>query len=150
MGFSSFVVPAFFATIAVSTQGHAKVSPEPVSKIEEETHAVANDRQLLIEDLIIGTGAEAVDTKTLTVHYIGTFPDGRKFDSSYDRNKPLIFQLGVGQVIPGWDQGLKDMKVSGKRKLTIPSELAYGSKGAGTKIPPNATLVFEIELIGVE
>lgn len=106
--------------------------------------------QLLIEDTEVGNGAEAVAGKRVTVHYRGTLTNGTKFDASYDRNKPFDFNLGAGEVIKGWDQGVAGMKVGGKRKLTIPPELGYGSRGAGGVIPPNATLVFEVELLGVD
>jgi len=106
--------------------------------------------ELQIEDLIEGTGDEAVAGKTVTVNYTGTLTDGTKFDSSLDRNEPFSFTLGAGEVIPGWDQGVEGMKVGGKRKLTIPPSLAYGDAGAGGVIPPNATLIFEIELLKVE
>lgn len=102
-----------------------------------------------IEDIIIGDGAEAVSGQSVTVHYRGTFPDGRVFDESYRRGEPFSFRLGAGQVIKGWDQGVAGMKIGGKRKLTIPPDLAYGARGAGGVIPPNATLVFEVELLGV-
>jgi len=103
---------------------------------------------LKIEDLSVGTGAEAVAGKMITVNYRGTLLDGTKFDSSYDRNQPFKFTLGAGQVIAGWDQGFAGMKVGGKRKLTISPEMGYGSRSAGT-IPPNSTLVFEVELLAV-
>jgi FKBP-type peptidyl-prolyl cis-trans isomerase len=104
---------------------------------------------LQIEDVIVGTGEEAVAGKMVTVHYTGTFPDGRPFDSSVDRGEPFTFKLGARQVIQGWDMGVAGMKIGGKRILTIPSHLAYGERGAGNVIPPNATLVFEVELLGV-
>ena len=104
---------------------------------------------LKIEEVTVGAGDEAVDGKQVMVHYVGTLTDGTKFDSSIDRNQPFPFVLGQGQVIKGWDQGVKGMKVGGKRKLTIPPALAYGAEGAGGVIPPNATLVFEVELLGV-
>ncbi len=104
---------------------------------------------LQIVDEVVGTGAEAVAGKEITVNYKGTLTDGTKFDSSYDRNQPFKFVLGAGQVIAGWDQGFAGMKVGGKRKLTIPPELGYGSAGAGASIPPNATLIFEVELLNV-
>ena len=97
--------------------------------------------QLKVDDLQVGTGAEAVDGKKVSVQYTGWLVDGTKFDSSYDRNQPFAFTLGGGQVIKGWDQGVKGMKVGGKRRLTIPADLAYGSQGAGKVIPPGATLV---------
>lgn len=105
--------------------------------------------ELKIEDIIVGTGAEAVAGKKLSMHYIGTLLDGTKFDSSRDRGTPFEFTLGVGQVIKGWDQGVAGMKVGGKRKLTIPSTLAYGAGAVGS-IPPNSTLVFEVELLAVK
>lgn len=104
---------------------------------------------LKIEDEIIGTGAEAKSGDTVTVNYLGTLENGKKFDSSYDRNQPFTTQIGVGQVIKGWDEGIVGMKVGGKRKLTIPPALGYGSQDMGS-IPPNSTLIFEVELLGVK
>ncbi len=106
--------------------------------------------ELKIEDEKVGTGAEATAGKKVTVNYVGTLTDGTKFDSSYDRNQPFSFNLGAGEVIQGWDQGVAGMKVGGKRKLTIPASLGYGAAGAGGVIPPNATLIFEVELLSVE
>lgn len=107
--------------------------------------------ELKIEDLVIGTGAEAVSGKVISVHYTGTLTNGTKFDSSKDRGIPFEFTLGAGQVIAGWDKGFSGMKVGGKRKLTIPPDMGYGEQGAGGgKIPPNATLIFEVELLGVK
>jgi FKBP-type peptidyl-prolyl cis-trans isomerase FkpA len=108
----------------------------------------AGPTTLVVEDLVVGTGATAVTGDTLTVNYVGTLLDGTKFDSSYDRNQPFTFRLGAGQVIAGWDQGLPGMRVGGKRRLTIPPSLAYGSQGRAP-IPPNATLRFEIELVSI-
>ncbi len=105
--------------------------------------------ELIIEDITTGEGDEAVSGKTITVHYTGWLTDGTKFDSSKDRNDPFRFRLGAGMVIRGWDEGFAGMKVGGTRKLTIPPEMGYGERGAGGVIPPNATLVFEVELLGV-
>jgi FKBP-type peptidyl-prolyl cis-trans isomerase len=104
---------------------------------------------LQIEDNREGTGDEARPGQTVSVHYVGTLTDGKKFDSSRDRGKPFIFPLGGGKVIKGWDQGVAGMKVGGLRKLTIPPHLAYGDRGAAGVIPPNSTLVFEVELVSV-
>jgi len=104
---------------------------------------------LTIEDLVLGEGAAAAAGNSVTVHYTGWLTSGSKFDSSKDRNDPFVFHLGAGQVIRGWDEGVQGMLVGGKRKLTIPPELGYGARGAGGVIPPNATLVFEVELLAV-
>jgi FKBP-type peptidyl-prolyl cis-trans isomerase FkpA len=111
--------------------------------------SVTTASQLIYEDLVEGNGAEAKSGRPVTVHYTGWLTDGKKFDSSKDRNEPFQFNLGGGQVIGGWDEGVTGMKVGGKRKLTIPPHLGYGARGAGGVIPPNATLVFEVELLGV-
>jgi FKBP-type peptidyl-prolyl cis-trans isomerase FkpA len=104
---------------------------------------------LQIEDLNVGAGTEATAGKQVSVHYTGWLTNGTKFDSSVDRGKPFKFALGGGQVIKGWDLGVQGMKIGGKRRLTIAPELGYGARGAGGVIPPNATLVFEVELLGV-
>src|SRR5438094_10671880 len=103
---------------------------------------------LEIENIKLGGGAEAVAGKTVSVHYVGTLTDGSKFDSSRDRGDPFDFKLGAGQVIKGWDQGVARMKIGGLRKLTISHELAYGDRGYPPVIPPRATLIFEVELLG--
>jgi FKBP-type peptidyl-prolyl cis-trans isomerase FkpA len=104
---------------------------------------------LVIEELVEGGGAAAAAGQRVTVHYTGWLTDGKKFDSSKDRHDPFVFALGRGQVIKGWDEGVAGMKVGGKRKLTIPPTLGYGARGAGGVIPPNATLVFEVELLAL-
>ncbi|MEK6532470.1 MAG: FKBP-type peptidyl-prolyl cis-trans isomerase [Nitrospirota bacterium] len=101
-------------------------------------------------DQVVGTGDTAKAGQTVSVHYTGWLTNGKKFDSSVDRGQPFSFRLGVGQVIKGWDEGVQGMKVGGKRKLTIPSNLGYGARGAGGLIPPHATLVFDVELLGVQ
>ncbi|TGM98962.1 FKBP-type peptidyl-prolyl cis-trans isomerase [Leptospira dzoumogneensis] len=103
---------------------------------------------LVIKDIKKGTGKEAFNGSNVTVHYTGWLTNGKKFDSSKDRGTPFRFDLGAGQVIRGWDKGVQGMKEGGVRKLTIPPEMGYGSSGAGT-IPPNSTLIFEVELLKV-
>jgi FKBP-type peptidyl-prolyl cis-trans isomerase len=106
--------------------------------------------ELKIEDNVVGDGMETKEGDVASVHYTGTLMDGTKFDSSLDRGEPFEFELGAGDVIAGWDQGVVGMRVGGKRKLTIPPGLGYGERGAGSSIPPNSTLVFEIELLEVK
>ena len=104
---------------------------------------------LIIEELVLGEGAVVAAGQSVIVHYTGWLTSGKKFDSSKDRDDPFVFPLGAGHVIRGWDEGVQGMKVGGSRKLTIPPELGYGTRGAGGVIPPNATLVFEVELLGI-
>lgn len=106
--------------------------------------------KLVIKDLKVGTGKTAKVGTTVSVHYTGWLTSGVKFDSSVDRGQPFDFKLGAGEVIQGWDQGVAGMKVGGKRRITIPSDLGYGASGAGGVIPPNATLVFDVELLAVK
>src|SRR5688572_219974 len=138
--------------MAVSLSGTAACrNPDP-----EETMAESNITQLIKHDEQEGSGAEAVSGRPVQVHYTGWLWDeskadkkGRKFDSSRDRNEPFEFRLGGGEVIRGWDEGVAGMKVGGQRTLTIPPDLGDGARGAGGVIPPNATLVFDVELLDV-
>ncbi len=107
-------------------------------------------QKLVVEDLKIGSGNEVKTGDNISIHYVGTLENGTKFDSSYDRGSPFETQIGVGQVIKGWDEGVVGMKIGGKRKLIIPPEFGYGSRGAGNIIPPNSTLIFEVELIDIK
>ena len=100
-------------------------------------------------DLVKGAGAAPVSGKSVTVHYTGWLEDGKKFDSSLDHGQPFVFRIGAGEVIPGWDEGVMSMRVGGKRKLFIPAQLGYGAAGAPGAIPPNANLIFEVELLDV-
>lgn len=101
-------------------------------------------------DQVEGSGPSPVTGKTVTVHYTGTLENGKKFDSSVDKGKPLSFVIGRGEVIKGWDEGLMTMKVGGKRKLIVPPQLGYGPQGNGPKVPPNSTLFFDVEMLGIK
>ena len=114
-----------------------------------EAKTVTTASGLKYVDTVIGKGASPVSGKQVKVHYTGTLENGKKFDSSVDRKEPFSFTIGVGQVIKGWDEGVMTMKVGGKRKLIIPSALGYGAKGAGKVIPPDSTLLFDVELLDV-
>src|SRR3954466_15476696 len=122
----------------------------PFQEAGAEGKEVTTTTGLQYVDLAIGTGATAEGGQTVPVHYTGWLENGTKFDSSVDRGQPFSFPLGTGRVIKGWDEGVKGMKVGGKRKLTIPPELGYGKRGAGRDIPPDATLVFEVELLRIK
>lgn len=130
-----------------TTQKSKQISLENQNKSKAEETSPA--MKLKIEDLKLGNGKEAKKDDQLRVHYVGYLSNGTKFDSSYDFGRPFSFQLGAGKVIKGWEEGLSGMKEGGKRKLTIPPDLAYGSRGAGALIPPDATLIFEVELLKV-
>jgi len=119
----------------------------PLAGKAAEEAMVTTPSGLQYVDLVIGSGREAHAGETAIVHYTGTLTDGKKFDSSKDRNSPFSFRLGAGRVIKGWDEGVEGMKIGGIRKLVIPPQLGYGSRGAGAAVPPNATLIFEVELL---
>jgi FKBP-type peptidyl-prolyl cis-trans isomerase len=124
-----------------------EATPATAKGGEEKAEKTAG---LLTSDEVVGEGPAAKSGDRVTVHYTGRLVDGTKFDSSKDRNKPFSFSLGAGEVIRGWDQGVAGMKVGGKRKLTVPPDLGYGARGAGGVIPPNATLVFDVELLKIQ
>jgi FKBP-type peptidyl-prolyl cis-trans isomerase len=126
-----------------------KMSDNAVTNPSGWNNAVTTPSGLKYIDIEEGTGEAPKTGQKVTVHYIGTLENGTEFDSSVGRNRPFDFQIGVGQVIKGWDEGVGTMKVGGKRRLIIPSELGYGSRGAGGVIPPNATLIFDVELLKV-
>jgi len=134
----TFMVSALFA------QGGGTNAPTKVTGKETTTGS-----GLQYWDIKVGTGPMAEKGQTVKVHYTGWLTTGKKFDSSVDRGEPFTFSLGQGQVIKGWDEGVAGMKVGGKRQLRIPPELGYGARGAGGVIPPNATLIFDVELLGV-
>ena len=137
--------PSLFAMAPDSTQANAAALGGPLDAPDPRITASG----LKITDLAVGDGAEANAGQVVVVNYRGTLESGKEFDSSYGRG-PFSFPLGAGRVIKGWDEGVAGMKVGGKRKLVIPPDLAYGSRGAGGVIPPNATLVFEVELLDVK
>lgn len=145
--FSSLGVPATdqSMTVGTTTNQIASTSPMDLSLAPGEPLPT----ELMISDLVVGTGAEATPGTTVTVNYTGALPDGTVFDSSVGRG-PFTFGLGAGQVIRGWDEGVAGMKVGGKRRLVIPADKAYGNQAVGGVIPANATLLFEVELLGVQ
>jgi peptidylprolyl isomerase len=136
-------------TPVTATPTTAIITTQPTTTGANMDNIITTADGLQMQDLTVGTGQEVKSGDTVTVNYLGTLTDGTKFDSSYDRNQPFTTQIGVGQVIKGWDEGIVGMKVGGKRKLIIPPSLGYGSQAAGS-IPPNSTLVFEVELIGIK
>lgn len=139
------------AELGYGSRGAGGVIPPNATLVfEVELLEVADEPTLMIEELKEGTGAEAKAGMEVFVHYTGWLTNGKKFDSSKDRGEPLSFPLGAGYVIQGWDMGIEGMKVGGVRRLTIPPQLGYGRQGAGGVIPPNATLLFEVELMDVQ
>jgi FKBP-type peptidyl-prolyl cis-trans isomerase len=141
---------AFFAlALSAAVSGLAQTDTSSPTKVTGKPKSTSSGLQYW--DITVGTGANATAGKTVTVHYTGWLDKGgKKFDSSVDKGQPFMFQLGAGQVIKGWDQGVSGMKIGGKRQLRIPPELGYGARGAGGVIPPNATLIFDVELLGVK
>jgi peptidylprolyl isomerase len=142
-------------SVALLAQTRKSVSPKdsdkkPAGPAKVTGKPVTTPSGLQYWDIKIGTGARAGASKQVKVHYTGWLLNGKKFDSSLDRGEPIEFELGTGQVIKGWDQGITGMNVGGKRQLRIPPQLAYGQRGAPPSIPPNATLVFDVELVGVK
>lgn len=129
--------------------GEPKNTPQPSQGSFVNDKESSPSAELKIEDLVVGNGQEVKKGDTVVMNYLGTLTNGTKFDSSYDRNQPFTTQIGVGQVIKGWDEGVPGMKVGGKRKLTIPPSMAYGSQQVGS-IPPNSTLIFEVELLSIK
>ncbi len=128
------------------TENNTLIASNPMS----DANVVTTPSGLKYVELKEGTGATPQPGQTVEVHYVGTLEDGTKFDSSRDRGQPFSFKIGVGQVIKGWDEGLSTMKVGGRRKLIIPPDLGYGARGAGNVIPPNSTLLFDVELLAVK
>lgn len=145
IGIALLAVASLFIFRITDTMQPA-IQPEPTKGTTMNTK---DTKELKIEDIKVGTGKEVKNGDTVIINYLGTLTDGTKFDSSYDRGKPFETQIGTGQVIKGWDLGVVGMKVGGKRKLTIPPDLAYGSQAIGS-IPANSTLVFEVELVDVK
>ncbi len=134
--------------LAVSVAGAGQAT-KPGGAMDEKVVTTASGLKYV--DFVVGAGPEAETGKTVVVHYTGWLTDGKKFDSSVDRGQPFSFPLGAGRVIKGWDEGVAGMKVGGKRKLMIPPQLGYGARGAGGGlIPPNAELIFEVQLLEIE
>lgn len=143
------VAPDTSANLTVDNTQLIAVNTNSESEQSSSDDVVTTPSGLKYIELNEGTGAIPKNGQTVLVHYTGTLENGEKFDSSRDRNRPFSFKLGTGQVIKGWDEGLATMRVGGRRQLIIPPELGYGSRGAGGVIPPNATLIFDVELLRI-
>lgn len=137
------------AQAAAQPQTQPQTQASPMIPNESAPQLVTTPSGLKYQEIVVGTGALPQTGQNVVVHYTGRLTDGTKFDSSLDRNQPFSFRIGAGQVIKGWDEGLSTMRVGGKRQLTIPPDLGYGARGAGGVIPPNATLVFDVELLRI-
>lgn len=138
-----FAIGLLYAQASARKSAHSSDGPPKVSGTPVKT-----EDGLEYWDVTIGTGPRAIAGDIVKVHYTGWLANGKKFDSSLDRNEPFTFELGHGDVIKGWDEGIKGMRVGGKRRLRIPPGLGYGAEGSGRDIPPNATLIFDVELLG--
>lgn len=145
--FALFMVTC--ATSVIACPDHEEAVAESSQKDNDTKGENTMTNELKFTDTVVGTGDEAKKGDTVEVHYVGTLLDGKKFDSSRDRNQTFSFTIGQGRVIKGWDEGVPGMKVGGKRELTIPADMAYGSRGVGS-IPANSTLKFEVELVSIK
>jgi peptidylprolyl isomerase len=153
--FAQFTTPpaanADVTPVVAMTSGKPMSAPQSKTPIKKKmSEPITTPSGLKYVETTVGTGAVPQQGQTVEVHYTGTLENGKKFDSSRDRNQTFKFQIGTGQVIKGWDEGLSTMKVGGRRQLIIPPDLGYGARGAGGVIPPNAVLLFDVELVGVK
>ena len=143
------VLLLLIVAIAIPACSQKEAKPEKSAESQGAAGVEKTASGLSYTDLVKGSGGAPVSGKSVTVHYTGWLEDGKKFDSSVDRGQPFVFRIGAGEVIPGWDEGVMSMRVGGKRKLFIPAQLGYGAAGAPGAIPPNANLIFEVELLDV-
>jgi peptidylprolyl isomerase len=148
-GFGNIIPPNATLTFDVELVGISAGSPAAPTQVEEARYTTT-EHGIKYVDLVVGEGPEVINGQLVVVHYTGWLEDGTKFDSSIDYGEPFTFNLGMGQVIPGWDLGLRGMRVGATRQIVIPPQLAYGEQGASGVIPPNATLIFEVELLEVQ